>query len=79
VQTTKGLNGVLNSRFNRTFIAHIATHKGCFAAGSIDGIDNFVAINNIRDHNLCTLTGKQLSSNTTKTRRTSGDDGYFSL
>jgi hypothetical protein len=70
---------VLNSRFNRTFIAHIATHKGYFAASGVNGIDNFITINNIRDHNLRAFTGKQFSPDTTKTRRTSGDDGNLSL
>jgi hypothetical protein len=79
VQTTKGFNSVLNSRFNRTLITHVTTHKGCFAASGVNGVDNFVAINNIGDHNLCTFTGKQFGTDTTEARRPSGDDGNFSL
>jgi hypothetical protein len=79
VQTTKGLNGVLNDCFNRTFITHVTTHKGCFAASGVNGINNFVAINNIRDHNLRTFTGEQFGPHTTKARRPSGNDGNFSL
>jgi hypothetical protein len=79
VQTTKGFNSVLNSRFNRTFITHVTTHKGCFAASGVNGVDNFVAINNIGDHDLRAFTGKQFGTNTAKTRRPSCNDGNFSL
>jgi hypothetical protein len=70
---------MLNCGLDRTFIAHVTTHKRCFTASSIDCVNNFVAIDNISDHDLGTFTGKQLSANATKTRGSSGDDGNFSL
>jgi hypothetical protein len=70
---------MLNSGFNRTFIAHVTTHEGCLSASSVNGVNNFVAINNISDHDLCAFAGEQFGTNTTKTRGSSGNDGNFSL
>jgi hypothetical protein len=70
---------MLNCGFNRTFITHVTTYKGCFAASSIDCVNNFVAINHVGNHDLRTFTGEQLGTNATKARGSSGDDGNFSL